>query len=81
MKKPTGNEIIEFVKEKWNTQRCPMCGNDKWSVSETIWGIQGFDGGLIWGGSVALPLVAVTCNNCGNTVLISALSTGLLRKE
>lgn len=84
MKKPTSEELITFVKEKWKNQVCPMCGARSWTVSDKMFELREFnDGNLVIGGPNAsiIPIVPVTCSNCGNTVMINALSTGLLKKE
>lgn len=41
------------------------------------------DGNFVLGGpnSSIVPLIPVTCDKCGNTVLINALSTELVKKE
>lgn len=84
IRKATANEIIEFVKEKWNTQKCPMCENNKWEVSESCFGLAGFDkDNLIYGGENCplMPMIALICNNCGNIIFINPLSVGLLKEK
>ena len=84
MNKPTGEEIIEFIHSHWKNQTCPMCGGRTWNVSDKVFELREFnDGNFVLGGpnSSIVPLIAVTCDKCGNTVLINALSTGLVKKE
>lgn len=84
MKKPNAEEIIEFLNQKWKTKTCPMCGEHDWSINgSNIFELREFkDGDLIIGtGTAILPVIPVTCDNCGNTIFISALSTGLMKKE
>lgn len=85
IKKATPEEIIEFVKKKWNDKKCPMCGNDKWDVSKSYFALQGFDDDdvLVFGGqgSPLMPMVTLICSNCGNIIFINPLSMGLLKQE
>lgn len=82
MKAPRGKEIIDFLNEKWHGTTCPLCGGREWTVSEEIFELREFnDGNMVIGGnSKILPVIPVTCKNCGNTVFISAISTGLLKE-
>ena len=71
MKKIDSNEIINFLNSKWQGNTCPMCHNGNWNVSNKVFG----------GPSSAItPVVPVTCSNCGNTIFINVLSTGLLKE-
>lgn len=84
MNKPDGEEIIEFIHSHWSNQICPMCGGRAWNVSDKIFELREFnDGNFVLGGpnSSIVPLIPVTCNKCGNTIFINALSTGLVKKE
>ena len=39
------------------------------------------DGNIIAGGSSSiLPVIPVTCNNCGHTVFVNAMSSGLMKE-
>ena len=82
-------KINEQKLQKYITQlkstECPLCGNNHWSFSDTVYQLMEFDfEGLKLGGTV-YPLVLLSCDNCGNTFTISALKAGLIdipeRKE
>ncbi len=84
MKKPNAEEIIEFLNKKWKNKNCPMCGNKEWNINgDTIYELREFkDGDLVLGaGTAIMPVIPVTCSNCGNTIFISPLATGLMEKE
>jgi len=73
-------KLLEYLKSKWTPDaRCPMCGKDDWGVAEYVFQMlaASLSGGLVLGGPV-MPLVPVTCINCGNTVLVNALSAGIV---
>jgi len=83
MDKANGQEIIEFLNNKWHGARCPLCGEGKWNVTDKVFELREFNGGnFVLGGpnSAITPIIPITCENCGNTVLINALVTGLLKE-
>ena len=81
MRKPNGQEVIDFLNDKWHGACCPLCGGSDWNVSEGIFELRGFnDGKIVLGGNAIFPVIPVTCNKCGNTVFISALATGLMKE-
>lgn len=80
--KNNGKEIINFISNKWNNQCCPMCGGREWSVADKIFELREFnEGNLVLGGpnSSVVPLIPVTCEKCGNTVLINAITAGAIK--
>lgn len=38
-------------------------------------------GSMVIGGSALIPIVPVTCDNCGNTVLINGIMAGVVDRE
>lgn len=60
--------------------KCPMCGEGVWIVNDTIFEMREFQGGnlVIGGGTAILPVVPVTCKQCGHTVFFNALTLGLI---
>jgi len=71
-------KIIEHLENKWGGRPCPMCQVGSWQVQDAIFQIMEFNkGALVMGGPV-VPLIPVTCNNCGYTVLLNAIITGIL---
>ena len=83
MKKPTAQEAIDYLNSKWKNQTCPMCGSRTWNVTDKVFELREFnDGNLVLGGpgGSVYPVIPVTCGNCGNTIFVSALSTGLIKE-
>lgn len=68
--------IEKFLSELnmlWEDKHCPYCGG-KWIVSDKIFELREYqDGNLVIGGVPIQPVVPVTCEKCGNTVLINPL--------
>ena len=47
-----------------------------------IYEIREFQGGnFIIGGTPIVPVLPVTCGNCGNTVLVNAIVAGVTKRE
>ena len=72
--------LLDRLKSLKQTIVCNVCGNAKWSASNTIFELREFSGGnLIIGNEQSLyPVIPITCNFCGNTHFLSALQLGLL---
>ena len=50
-----------------------MCGGGPWSVQDKLFQLSEFhDGNIVIGGPL-IPIVPVTCNNCGYTVVVNAI--------
>jgi hypothetical protein len=74
-------KVIDFLNNKWGGQTCPMCRKGNWSVSEDIFEMRKFNNGnLVIGGPEAkiIPLVPITCSNCGKVVFVNAIVAGLI---
>ena len=79
MAKINQDNLINILNDKWNGRGCPMCGVGSWIVSDKVFELREFNNGdLVVGGCPIIPIVTVTCSNCGNTVLINPLALGVL---
>ena len=75
-------KVISHLKEKWKGRNCPMCGIGNWNVSDKIFEVREFNGGdLILGGTPIIPVVPVTCSNCGNIIMVNAIISGAVEGE
>jgi hypothetical protein len=64
----------------WKNKNCQLCNARNWSVSNKAYELRIFTGGgLVIGNVPIIPLVPVTCENCGNTILINAKMTNLIK--
>lgn len=75
-------KLLQHLEDKWKDKSCPMCGHLDWTLKDTISEIRDFSGGglIIGRGQPLVPVIPVTCNYCGNTVLINAIVAGILEK-
>jgi ribosomal protein S27AE len=74
MAKLNTGKLLEELSAKWNGRACPLCGKGSWIASEKIFELREYnDGDLVLGGGPITPVVPITCDNCGNTVLVNPL--------
>ncbi len=75
-------KLIVFLSEKWGTRPCPLCGVARWNVLGKIFELREYHGGsLVVGSSSVMPVIPVTCSNCGNTVFVSAVLSGVIAPD
>lgn len=71
-------ELLNKLSEKWNNAQCPYCGSKHWTVDPNIMTLSPTYSRPHKEGIELLPVVAVTCQECGNTVLVNAVVLGCL---
>jgi RNase P subunit RPR2 len=77
-----GGKLVMHLKDKWKGRPCQMCGIGNWNVSDSIFELREYNNGdLIVGGGPIMPVVPVTCDNCGNTVFVNAIRAGLIESN
>lgn len=70
-------KLDEYLKKIHGTP-CPLCGNNKWEISDQVFQAVEFSyKGLLVGGA-SFPMIPLTCVNCGNTYFINALVSKLI---
>lgn len=73
---------LKLLQEKWpKNPVCPSCTDQKWTISDTLCEIREFHGGGFKVAGQIVPVIVVTCSNCGYTMLFNALALGLLKPE
>lgn len=74
-----GNKVLQHLRLKWRSQTCPMCNGGPWHVDGTAFELRAFQGGnMVLGAGPIIPVIPVTCNNCGYTVLVNAIKAGVV---
>lgn len=68
-------KLLDVINEKWKTKNCLLCASNNWSINSDIMTLVGVgsDKALQLGGKF-IPLIAITCNECGNTILVNPLA-------
>ena len=78
-------EQIGYLKDKLSTQlkkNCQFCDKNNWILSDALFEIREFSGGgLVLGSSAVIPIIVITCNNCGNMIFINAVSLKIINKD
>ena len=74
MLKLNTEKLLEEINKRWTNKNCPMCSHNNWNVDvNLVTPLKIADkGGVELGGRV-MPLIAVTCTNCGNVLFVNPL--------
>ena len=84
MSKYDKQKFINFINEKWKGLNCPICGGGgPWNVPDKIFELREYNNGdiILGNGGPIIPLIPVTCMNCGNTILINAILSGVVKRN
>ena len=75
------DRTLEFIKEKWKN-RCPMCDHADWHVQNRSFELREFQSGsIVIGGAPVIPVIPITCGNCGTTIIVNAFVVGAIERE
>ena len=66
-------KVTDFLKKKINAPNCPLCGSKDWNIMTRVFQAIEYNGGSSEKGNQAIPIMPLTCMNCGNTYFINAL--------
>jgi len=72
-------QVVEFMERTWPKDAgCPICHRNDWAIrNRTFEVIEHAEGSARNLRRLSMPLVAVTCENCGNVVFMNAALLGL----
>lgn len=74
--------IIEKLEKYPRSPTCVVCGEENWSIQETILELREFHGSSAFhAGGVTYPMVAMNCPTCGNTILMNAIAMGVVDQK
>ena len=73
-------KVLEWFNSKWiGNKICPICNEGMWNASPTIFEMREFRGGdMVVGKGKIIPIIPITCNNCGYTVNVNAVKIGVV---
>lgn len=81
MAKFNSDNFLTHLRNKWADRSCPLCGVGNWNVSDSVYELREFhEGNIVLGGGPIIPVVPVTCSNCGNTIMVNAILSGAVEK-
>lgn len=72
------DKIKKVLVEKWGNKSCPMCNNNNWNIQDRCFQLMQYNKGSMVVGGPVIPIIPVTCTNCGNTVLVNAIVNKLI---
>lgn len=75
---PEGRARFQTHLQSVMRQPCAVCGTGNWQVEDAIFELREFAGGAVSTQVAVKPLLAMTCNTCGQTLLMSPLKTGII---
>ena len=76
------DKAIAWLSKHWQGNKiCPICAQNRWTVSDELVEIRPFKGGSLVLGGAIMPLMVVTCSNCGHTLLFNAVLAGLVQGQ
>ena len=67
-----------LIEKLGNDPKCPMCSQSNWHLANIQVRVQAPNALL---GGRGFPLIAMICQNCGNTQFLNMLVMGLLEKQ
>lgn len=69
------DKLLTELENKWGNKFCPMCNKGSWVISDKIFELREYKDGdfIIGGGSQIQPVVPITCEVCGNTIMVNPL--------
>ncbi len=72
--------LAKLNEYKSSRKPCSICGNGNWILNDVMFEMKEFTNGkFILGAEMSLmPLVAVSCANCGHTQFLSAIKLGII---
>lgn len=75
-------KVFNHLSVKWQKRKCPMCKTRNWGVSDAIYELKGFkEVGHVPGNIPIIPVIPVTCENCGNTILVNAIAADIVKPK
>jgi hypothetical protein len=75
LSKTQQEKIINRISSLWKQPKnCEICGTANWSVVDRIYQIMEFSAGNLMLGGPIIPFVVLSCNTCGNTHFLNAIS-------
>jgi hypothetical protein len=72
-------KVKKYLNEKWpEPQACAVCKEVDWKFSDELFALKEFGSEHPLSKRCELPVIALVCKHCGNTVFFSAISLNLI---
>ena len=75
--------LLTALDQKWPDPKvCPVCKNTTWDTLDIVFELKSYSQGQESDEEeTVMPLVPLTCKNCGNTILINVIAAGVIPAE
>ncbi len=73
-------KLLDYLKDN----PCSFCkSHHTWILNENVYELREFNGGnfILGGQSSIFPVIAITCQGCGNTHFFNAILLGLIKQN
>lgn len=74
-------QALRWIEDNWVGEKsCAICGHSGWFIGETIGEMKQINPGSRWipNSGSAYPLIVLSCENCGYTLLFNAMVLGIM---
>lgn len=68
------DNLLNIINKKWITKNCSLCGINNWTIDPDLIKLPS-----ICDKNKTIPLINITCNNCGNVILINPLVIKIIK--
>jgi len=78
------DKATAWLDQHWKgAQKCPICTNAKWNVSDELVVVSFYTGRpvVVGGEQELLPFMLVSCDTCGHALLFDAIKAGLVQGQ
>lgn len=74
----TLDRVIREIQRRWKDFNCKLCGQNDWTVvGHVSLSVTEVPARMVLGGDI-IPLAAVSCQRCGNTVFLNEVVLGVV---
>ena len=73
----TKKVLAHLNKIRSTSKGCKFCGANDWAVIDKVFELREFQSRVV--GSPIIPVIPVTCNQCGNILLFNAIAAKLVK--
>ena len=71
-------KVLAHLNKIHHTSKCcKFCGANDWAVIDKVFELREFQNRAV--GSPIIPVIPVTCNQCGNILLFNAIAAKLIK--
>ena len=75
---------LRWIEDNWVGQKaCPICGNSGWFMGDVLGEMRQLNPNARWMPNFGstYPMIVLSCENCGYTLLFNAIVLGLMDRR